>query len=203
MKDTLIKKGMTVILFIFYCNIWGYMCSIAHLSLVDRKDIFLTHLIIQSDVLIFPFAVIFFVVVCLGRFVPSYFCQLFHRVPGKLGLLFYYFCAVNDVCKWLGTLWFEGRMCLFAHCINSLIKHACLSKVQISSIWVLLETDKLRTNTHLFQLSVCSNTHYHYITNAPVTTGLYSQRANKTKNVSPLGPSHDWNITCCKVVKLL
>ena len=89
--------------------------ELAHLSLGDWKNIFITHLIIiKSEVSTFPIVVIFFSGCVFEMVVLSYSVIYYIYIPGTLGPCFHYWCSVYGICKWSDTLWPVGRVRLFA-----------------------------------------------------------------------------------------
>ena len=105
--------------------LYGLACvQLAHSSLGDWKNIFITHLIIiiKSELSTFPIVVIFFrggVGVWDGCTIK--FCHLLYiYIPGTPGSFFHYWCAVYGVCKWSDTFWPVGRVRLSANYTISL-----------------------------------------------------------------------------------
>ena len=96
--------------------------ELAHSSLGDWKNIFITHLIIiiKSEVSTFPIVVIFFRGCVSEMVVLSYSVIYYIYFPGKLGLCFHFWCSVYGICKRSDTLWPVGRVRLFADYIISL-----------------------------------------------------------------------------------
>ena len=96
--------------------------ELAHSSLGDWKNIFITHLIIiiKSEVSTFPIVVIFFRGCVSEMVVLSYSVIYYIYIPGKLGLFFHFWCSVYGICKRSDTLWPVGRVRLFADYIISL-----------------------------------------------------------------------------------
>ena len=90
--------------------------ELAHSSLGDWKNIFITHLIIiiKSEVSTFPIVVIFFRGCVSEMVVLSYSVISYIYIPGKLGLCFHFWCSVYGICKRSDTLWPVGRVRLFA-----------------------------------------------------------------------------------------
>ena len=90
--------------------------ELAHSSLGDWKNIFITHLIIiiKSEVSTFPIVVIFFRG-CVSEMVVLLYSVIYYiYIPGKLGLCFLFWCSVYGICKRSDTLWPVGRVRLFA-----------------------------------------------------------------------------------------
>ena len=90
--------------------------ELAHSSLGDWKNIFITHLIIiiKSEVSTFPIVVIFFRGCVSEMVVLSYSVIYYIYIPGTPGPCFHYWCSVYGICKWSDTLWPVGRVRLFA-----------------------------------------------------------------------------------------
>ena len=95
--------------------------QLAHFSLGDWEDISIAHviIIIKSEVSTLPI-IIFFRSCVPEMFVTSYSVTYCIYIPGKRGLCFHYYCAVNDECKYSDTFWLADRVCLFVHCTISL-----------------------------------------------------------------------------------
>ena len=76
------------------------------------------------------------------------FCHLLHIRSGKIGNLFYHYCAVYDECKYSDTFWLADRTRLFVHntiSLSSLCKliwrhwtYKIPVKYILSSVWVRL-----------------------------------------------------------------
>ena len=81
--------------------------ELAHSSLGDWKNIFITHLIIiiKSEVSTFPIVVIFFRGCVSEMVVLSYSVIYYIYIPGKLGLCFHFWCSVYGICKRSDTSW--------------------------------------------------------------------------------------------------
>ena len=96
--------------------------ELAHSSLGDWKNIFITHLIIiiKSEVSTFPIVVIFFRGCVSEMVVLSYSVIYCIYIPGKLGLCFHFWCSVYGICKRSDTLKPVGRVRLFANYTISL-----------------------------------------------------------------------------------
>ena len=81
---------MGLVLSITFC-IYRVAClELAHLSLGDWKNIFITHLIIiiKSEISTFPIVVIFFPWLCVWDGCTIIFCHLLHIFSGNTGTLF-------------------------------------------------------------------------------------------------------------------
>ena len=86
-------------IYLQYMELHAFNWSIQILG--DQEGIIATHLIIKSEVSIFPVvAILPWQCVWCGRIIV--FCLLLRRVPMKL--FFRYYCTVYAVCKQLGTL---------------------------------------------------------------------------------------------------
>ena len=78
-------------------------------------------------------------------FVTSYYVTYCIYIPGKPGICFHYYCAVDE-CKWLDTFWLEDRFYLFVHytiSLSSLCKliwrdwiYKMPVRYILSSVWV-------------------------------------------------------------------
>ena len=108
--------------------IYGVACvELAHSSLGDWKDIFITHLIIiiKSEVSTFPIVSYFFRG-CMSEMVVLPYSVIYYiYISGTLGSCSnywcsVYWCSVYGICKWSDTLWPAGRVRLFADHIISL-----------------------------------------------------------------------------------
>ena len=99
----------------------------AHSSLGDWKNIFITHLIIiiKSEVSTFPIVVIFFRGCVSEMVVLSYSVIYYIYILGKLGLCFHFWCSVYAIWKRSDTLWPVGPVRLFQHYTISLLSSLC------------------------------------------------------------------------------
>ena len=90
--------------------------ELAHSSLGDWKNLYITHLIIiiKSEISTFPIVVIFSRGCVSEMVVLSYSVIYYIYIPGTLGPCFHYWCSVYGICKWSDTLWPVGRVRLFA-----------------------------------------------------------------------------------------
>ena len=166
--------------------------ELAHSSLGDWKNIFITHLIIiiKSEVSTFPIVVIF----CRGcvseMAVLSYSVIYYKYIPGELGPCFHYWCSVYGICKWSDTLWPVGRVRLFADYTISLSSSLlwrhnepdCVSNHQPNDCLLnrlSKKTSKLRVT------GLCAG-------NSPETGEFPAQMASNAENVSIWWRHHDY-----------
>ena len=113
--DVVSVSKMGVVLSISFC-IYRVACvELAHSSLGNWKNLFITHfiIIIKSEVSTFPIVVIFFRG-CVSEMVILCSVIYYIYIPGILGPCFHYWCSGYGICKWSNTLWPVGRVRLFA-----------------------------------------------------------------------------------------
>ena len=110
--------------FLIFFAIWGVICvELAHSSLGDQEDIFITHLVIifKSKVSAFPIVVIFSVAVCLRLVVVlSYAVSFMCIYPGTAG--FVSFIAVQSYgvrkkIKYIMAWWSHSFVCTLHYLI--------------------------------------------------------------------------------------
>ena len=96
--------------------------ELAHSSLGDWKNIFITHLIIiiKSEVSTFPIVVIFFRGRVSEMVVLSYSVIYYIYIPGKLGLCFHFWCSSLWYLQTIGYI-MAWRSCSFVCILHHLI----------------------------------------------------------------------------------
>ena len=116
----------------------------------DWKDISIAHviIIIKSEVSTFPIVIIFFCGYVPEMYVTSYSVTYCIYVPGKPGICFHYYCAVQDECKYSDMFWLADLTLLFVQytiLLSSLCKliwrhwtYKMPVRYILSSVWVRL-----------------------------------------------------------------
>ena len=127
-----------------------HVFNLAISVLIDWKDISIAHviIIIKSQVFTFPIVIIFFRGCVPEMFVTSYYVTYYTYVPGKQGICFHHYCAVDDECKYSDTFWLADRTRLFVQytiSLSSLCKliwrhwtYKMSIRYILSSVWVRL-----------------------------------------------------------------